>query len=94
MCAELFHYGADLDYEFTLLDIGGGFPGTDKMELFQQEAAIIQQTLAKSFNARLFPKLKIIAEPGDGYYYNKTPQYTHESLKSLHCWPCMQSLAT
>ena len=26
-CSELFQYGADVGFDFTLLDIGGEFPG-------------------------------------------------------------------
>lgn len=65
MSAELFQHGQSIGFDFTLLDIGGGFPGTkDSGPLFTEVASSINQFLSKLFNTSTYPKLKIIAEPG------------------------------
>ena len=64
-CAELFQCGADVGYDFSLLDIGGGFPGekhTD--ELFSRMADAINQSLSQHFSPTKYPHLRVIAEPG------------------------------
>ena len=64
MSAELFEYGYKIGYQFSLLDIGGGFPG-DKgsKEVFQRVASAINSSLDSLFSS--FPGLTVIAEPGD-----------------------------
>ena len=63
LSSEMFKYAAKIGYHFTLLDIGGGFPG-DKgsTELFNKVTASISKGLANYF--RDFSGIKIIAEPG------------------------------
>ncbi len=63
LSSEMFQYAASIGYHFTLLDIGGGFPG-DKAsaELFNKVTASISSGLATYFSD--FSDLKIIAEPG------------------------------
>ncbi len=62
---EVFQYASHIGYNFTLLDIGGGFPGHQGSDgLFSQVSASINQGLDKFFNPERFPDLKIIAEPG------------------------------
>lgn len=64
-CAELFRYGSMLGYNFTLLDIGGGFPGaTGSDNQFELMSAKILETLDLLFNCSSSPGLKVIAEPG------------------------------
>lgn len=75
MSAELFQYGKDIGYSFTLLDIGGGFPGTkDSNHLFSKVTESINQFLASLFNKEAYPGLTVIAEPGMNirimYIYN------------------------
>ena len=63
MSAEVFQYGKELDFEFTLLDIGGGFPGwNDSEKLFLEMVNAIKEALEKYFNKT--PNIKVIAEPG------------------------------
>ena len=63
MAAEVFEYGKKLGYHFSLLDIGGGFPGTRGSEqLFEKMAAAINDSVSRHFSA--YPGLKVIAEPG------------------------------
>lgn len=62
-CAEVFNFGASLGYDFTLLDIGGGFPGVN-MKLFKDEAAVIRESLEQYFSEEKYPSLRIAAEPG------------------------------
>lgn len=64
-CVELFQCGVDVGYDFTLLDIGGGFPG-DKVstELFDRMVDTINQALGQHFSPTRYPHLTIIAEPG------------------------------
>ncbi len=63
MSAEVFEYGYEIGYQFSLLDIGGGFYG-DKgsEEVFQRVASAINSGLDSLFNS--FPGLTVIAEPG------------------------------
>ena len=64
-CAELFQHGADVGYDFTLLDIGGGFPGEkNTAKLFGRMADVIKQSLSQHFSPSLYPNLRVIAEPG------------------------------
>ena len=64
-CVELFQYGADIGYDFTLLDIGGGFPGEmNSHQLFGRMADAIKQSLSQYFSPTLYPHLRVIAEPG------------------------------
>ena len=65
MCADMFHYGASIGYNFTLLDIGGGYPGEKGSEkLFEKVTNAINQALSEHFNSSRYPNLDIIAEPG------------------------------
>ncbi|XP_053365798.1 ornithine decarboxylase-like [Clarias gariepinus] len=62
----VFDMGAELGYNMTLLDIGGGFPGTDKFKLtFEEITAVINPALDKYFPADF--GVRIIAEPGRFY---------------------------
>lgn len=62
LASEMFHYAASVGYHLTLLDIGGGFPGSKtKDDLFCKMVACINQGL-DLFSG--FPDLKVIAEPG------------------------------
>ena len=64
-CAELFQYGADIGYDFTLLDIGGGFPGEKRSDkLFGRMADAIKQSLSQHFSPTVYSRLQVIAEPG------------------------------
>lgn len=65
MAAEVFEFNQkQLGYNFSLLDIGGGFPGTrDSGELFEKMAATITSSLSRHFSA--YPGVRIIAEPGN-----------------------------
>ncbi len=65
MAAELFEAGYEMGYRFSLLDIGGGFPG-DKgsKEAFQRVTSAINSSLATLFSSYQ-PGLTVIAEPGE-----------------------------
>ena len=62
--AEIFQYATGVGCKFSVLDIGGGFPGGDDAKLFGLQAAAIRQSLAQHFNKQSFPNLNVIAEPG------------------------------
>ena len=65
MSKELFQYGKDVGFNFTLLDIGGGFPGTkDSYPLFSEVSATINAFLTKFFHPETYPNLTVISEPG------------------------------
>ena len=69
-CAKLFQYGADVGYDFTLLDIGGGFPGEKHTaKLFSRMADAIQLSLNQHFSLSMYPHLRVIAEPGTLKYF-------------------------
>ncbi|RXN24398.1 nucleolar 10 [Labeo rohita] len=62
----VFDMGAELGYQMTLLDIGGGFPGSDDTKLkFEEIAAVINPALDKYFPVDC--GVRIIAEPGRYY---------------------------
>ena len=64
MAAELFEAGCEMGYQFSLLDIGGGFPGDkDSKEVFQRVASAINSSLISLFSSYQ-PGLTVIAEPG------------------------------
>ena len=65
MCAEMFQYGASIGYSFTLLDIGGGYPGEKGSEgLFRKVTTAIKGALNEHFSSTQYPSLDVIAEPG------------------------------
>ena len=49
----------------TLLDIGGGYPSADQLELFKEEADAIKDGLHTHFSRKHFLNLKVIGEPGE-----------------------------
>ncbi|KAF4084295.1 hypothetical protein AMELA_G00126890 [Ameiurus melas] len=62
----VFDMGAELGYNMTLLDIGGGFPGSDDSKLkFEEITAVINPALDKYFPVDC--GVRIIAEPGRFY---------------------------
>jgi len=61
----VFDQAAEYGYEFTLLDLGGGFPGDSGSEgLFDECARAINKQLDESFAEEDGRRLEIIAEPG------------------------------
>ncbi|XP_061115581.1 ornithine decarboxylase-like [Conger conger] len=63
---RVFDMGAELGYNMTLLDIGGGFPGSDGSKLkFEEFTAVINPALDKHFPAH--SGVRVIAEPGRYY---------------------------
>ncbi|KAM9777288.1 ornithine decarboxylase [Neosynchiropus ocellatus] len=62
----VFDMGAELGFNMNLLDIGGGFPGSDDTELkFEEITAVINPALDKYFPVD--SGVKVIAEPGRFY---------------------------
>ncbi|KAJ8333065.1 hypothetical protein SKAU_G00419610 [Synaphobranchus kaupii] len=62
----VFDMGTELGYNMTLLDIGGGFPGSDDSRLkFEEFTAVINPALDKYFPAD--SEVRVIAEPGRYY---------------------------
>ncbi|XP_017331656.1 ornithine decarboxylase [Ictalurus punctatus] len=62
----VFDMGAELGYNMTLLDIGGGFPGSDDSKLkFEEITSVINPALDKYFPVDC--GVRIIAEPGRFY---------------------------
>jgi ornithine decarboxylase len=65
--AHVFKMGVSMGFDFTVLDIGGGFPGFAPCEdnpsaSFKDIAEVVNQGLEKHFS--LWPSLTVIAEPG------------------------------
>ena len=80
MAANIFQYAETLDCHLTLLDIGGGFPGTkDSQELFGRVTGAISRGLEKHFSS--LPGVKVIAEPGTRHIHVCTA--TLNSMYSL-----------
>lgn len=66
MSAELFMYASEVGYRFTLLDIGGGYPGDSNCGvMFRKLAEGINKGL-EEFSSTVEPlnDLRIIGEPG------------------------------
>jgi ornithine decarboxylase len=64
MANDVFEYAESIGYQFTILDIGGGFPGSDKeFPLFKQLSTVINTNIVKLFGQR--SDLHVIAEPGE-----------------------------
>ncbi|XP_069584193.1 ornithine decarboxylase [Ranitomeya imitator] len=62
----VFDMGEELGFNMHLLDIGGGFPGSEDVKLkFEEVTAVINPALDKYFPAD--SKVQIIAEPGRYY---------------------------
>ena len=63
MAAKVFQYGQELGFHFTMLDIGGGFPGRTELQgLFLEIAGAVNKALDQHFSE--YPEVNIIAEPG------------------------------
>lgn len=62
---KVFAIAKEKGFDMEILDIGGGFPGSDTPELrFKDLAASISADLSKLFPEEDWPTLRIIAEPG------------------------------
>ncbi|XP_073847875.1 ornithine decarboxylase 1-like [Musca autumnalis] len=68
----LFDFGTKLGFQMTLLDIGGGFPGSDYV-MFKGICDIVDRSLQRNFPET---NVKVIAEPG---------RYFVESAYTLIC---------
>lgn len=68
MSREVFDIAAQMGIKFTLLDLGGGFPGdidfSDNNNLFYRMVKVIDKGLEDFFPKSEFPELQVIAEPG------------------------------
>ncbi|XP_065061749.1 ornithine decarboxylase-like isoform X2 [Rhopilema esculentum] len=63
---NVFNEGESLGFNFTLLDIGGGFPGNNAAAIsFEESAEQLNRAFAKYFPANC--GVRIIAEPGRFY---------------------------
>lgn len=62
LARDLFDFGTTLGFNMTLLDVGGGFPGsTSSNANFGECANVINQSLDELFPS---PEVQVIAEPG------------------------------
>jgi len=62
-CKKVFSIAKSLDIEMYLIDIGGGFPGTDDAVVsFESMAEVINRGIDELFKD--LPNIKFIAEPG------------------------------
>ena len=69
MAHNVFEYGKSIGNNFTLLDMGGGFPGHFGSEgIFEEHVTAINSSLLKYFNDE---KITVIAEPGT--YFGMSP---------------------
>ena len=64
-CKNVFQIAKNLDIHMNIIDIGGGFPGTDDGKVqFDQMAEIINATIDELFNETEQENIKFISEPG------------------------------
>jgi ornithine decarboxylase len=62
-CKKVFEIGNTLDIQMNLIDIGGGFPGTDDAKVsFESMAEVINKGIDELFREN--SNIKFIAEPG------------------------------
>jgi ornithine decarboxylase len=62
-CKKVFEIASSLDIQMNLIDIGGGFPGTDDAKVtFEAMSEVINKGIDELFFD--MPNLKFIAEPG------------------------------
>jgi len=63
-CKKLFSLGKDLGMKMSILDIGGGFPGSDSEGriTFEEIAKVVNESIEKNFAD--VEELRVIAEPG------------------------------
>lgn len=62
-CRQVFEIAKNVDIEMTIVDIGGGFPGTEKAKVpFERMAEEINRGIDELFYD--LPNVKFIAEPG------------------------------
>lgn len=59
----LFKFAASIGYDFTILDIGGGFPGDNWVKI-NEFSGKINKSLNEHFPQEEFPNLEILSEPG------------------------------
>lgn len=72
---KVFDEGQELGFNFTLLDVGGGFPGADVQNgiTFEKVAAVLGPAVDK-----MFPRnIRVIAEPGRYYVSSAFTICTH-----------------
>ncbi|XP_075168992.1 ornithine decarboxylase 2-like [Haematobia irritans] len=60
LAKEIFRRGSEMGFNMHLLDIGGGFPGTDE-KAFKEISKIVNDSLSLNFPD---DSVKVIAEPG------------------------------
>jgi ornithine decarboxylase len=61
---NVFDIGKELGFDFTLLDVGGGFPGSDSEDIsFDGVCEVLRTAVDKYFP----PNVRVIAEPGRYY---------------------------
>jgi ornithine decarboxylase len=58
---KVFEYGKEIGFNMSILDLGGGFQGSNN-DLFIETAKIIKKSLNDNFSA--WENLRVIAEPG------------------------------
>ena len=64
-CKNVFQIAKNLDIHMNIIDIGGGFPGTDDGKVqFDEMAEIINATIDELFNETEQENIKFISEPG------------------------------
>lgn len=68
MSRKVFDIAEKEGFNFSLLDLGGGFPGdidfSDNDNLFYQMVKVINKSMDEFFPKSVFPDLEVIAEPG------------------------------
>lgn len=78
---RVFKQGEELGFEFTMLDLGGGWPGSDADGIcFSDIATAIRPALDS-----LFPNVELIAEPGR--YFVAT---SHTLVTNVFAKRCME----
>jgi len=72
---KVFDEGEELGFKFTLLDVGGGFPGADVQDgiTFEKIAAVLGPAVDQMFPS----DIRVIAEPGRYYVTSAFTLCTH-----------------
>jgi diaminopimelate decarboxylase len=83
--AKIFALASNYNYELTLLDIGGGFPGCDSAQpSFEEFADTINISIKRHFSDK--KNLEIVAEPGR--YFAEGCLFVVTKIVSRKVWDC------
>eukprot|EP00475_Leptophrys_vorax_P004440 TRINITY_DN12652_c0_g1_i1.p1 TRINITY_DN12652_c0_g1~~TRINITY_DN12652_c0_g1_i1.p1 ORF type:complete len:487 (+),score=130.90 TRINITY_DN12652_c0_g1_i1:59-1519(+) len=93
---QVFDEAAELGFELSLLDVGGGFPGTDHLLNGEVTFAEIAGALNPAIESNFCSKIRVIAEPGRffaaGMFTLATQIVSMRTLQSSKAEPAQENV--